>query len=118
MLTMICILANPAYAEANDQSFQLLNGILSTVKLSNEFPPSINQSITFYVRTKAEPSINPPTGSFTQIKLTVRTTGGDCRNILQKSFQSLFEQAGLGSGPFLWGKDYFPSSSGEQDVEK
>ena len=43
------------------------------------------------------------------VELSIATPGGDCRHSLQRSFEVFFKEAGIHSGPFRWGKDYFPA---------
>lgn len=40
----------PEQADTNDQSMQLLNGILTTIKQYNAYPPRTKRSLPFFVR--------------------------------------------------------------------
>lgn len=113
------------YADVNNASFQQLNEVISTIKntsIQNEYPPIMNKSITFYMRTDTSETLStteksiavtPKAGinnQFKQVVLTLKTSGGNCKHALYLSFQSFFYQAKLLNGPqkgtFVWGKDY------------
>jgi hypothetical protein len=98
--------ANADYAAQNDQSFQLLNGVLSSVKSTVEFPPAIKQTIPFYVRHQ---------DNYNVVNLSIVTAGGDCRHALKRSFQDFFKASGIHDGPFVWGKEYFPDNDGNDE---
>lgn len=101
------------FADVNDQSWQTLNGILSTCKELNSFPPRMTKSIPFYMRSKTEES------GFRQIHLRIKTAGGDCRKQLTVTLSDFFVESGISEdGRFVWGKDYFPSEISGQKVEE
>jgi hypothetical protein len=50
----------------------------------------------FYLKTKED-------GHFHVVSLEMRTTGGDCRNLVQKSLETFFTDCGLES-KFVWGE--------------
>ena len=90
-------------ANQNDESFQVLNGILSTIK-ANEYPPQIVKRIPFNLRSQNGGN------DFVQIELVLKTAGGDSRKSLTNSFTAFFEKAGLlaHGTKFKWSKEYFP----------
>ncbi len=93
--------SHPEYAEVNDQSMQVLNGILTTIK-TNEYPPRIVKDITFYMKVTSD-------GEYKPFLLSVRTGGGDCKGCLTDAFGSFFIATGLSpDGKFVWNKEYFP----------
>lgn len=97
--------SHPQFAEVNDSSMQLLNGILSTIKKYNEYPAQIVKTIPFHIRD----------GEVIKLAhLRIQTAGGDCRRSLSTSFQNFFLDVGITNketgGSFSWGKDYFPTS--------
>ena len=101
------------FADVNDQSWQTLNGILSTCKEMNSFPPRMTKSIPFYMRSSAEES------GFRQINLRIKTAGGDCRKQLTVTLSDFFVESGISEdGKFVWGKDYFPSEVSGRKVEE
>jgi hypothetical protein len=98
---------HPEAAVVNDSSMQVLNGILSTIKQYNEFPPQIVKRVPFFVRD--------PEGQMKSVELNIRTAGGDSRKTLTASFTTFFAEVGFvppdkarGGSAFLWGKEYFP----------
>lgn len=91
--------SNPDFAQLNDESMQHLNGLLTTIKTNNQYPPQIIREIPFQLRLSD--------GTFKKVVLNIKTAGGDCRRQLKQQFSSFFKEAGLHHN-FSWGKDYFP----------
>ena len=94
--------SHPELAQVNDQSIQLLNGVLSSVKTMGEFPPQIVQTIPLHL-------LDPENGT-RNITLRIETAGGDCKKSLTKSFETFFEDAGVGQ-KFVWDAQYFESQT-------
>lgn len=93
--------SHPEYASVNDDSIQVLNGIISTIKEANQYPPQIVKTIPFHVKNGNDVRC---------ISLDIKTAGGDCRNQLKNAFQRFFAEAGvLEHGSFRWDKEYFPT---------
>ena len=97
----------PEYADVNDGSLQILNGILSTIKSENmegvdaEYPPQMYKTLPFYVKSGKQD------GGIECFELIIRMTGGDSRKVLMKSFTEFFVRSGISKdGKFQWGKDY------------
>ena len=80
-----------------------LNGVLTTLKVYNEYPAAMNKQITFYMTVKGSNDLQ-------RITLSLRTAGGDCKRLLMKTFEEFFTRTAIHSGPFRWGSEYFPSS--------
>ena len=92
--------SHPDLAQVNDQSIQLLNGVLSSVKTMGEFPPQIVQTIPLHL-------LDPENEIGTRnITLRIETAGGDCQKSLTKSFETFFQDAGVGE-KFKWDDQYF-----------
>ena len=92
------------YADLNDQSWQMLNGILSTIKEVNSYPPRMSKVIPFYMKSKEEPT------GLKKVELRLRTGGGDCKKQFTVTLQDFFVESGISAdGKFVWGKEYFPS---------
>jgi hypothetical protein len=89
-------------ANTNDDSMQKLNGILTTVKSFNQYPPAIRIELPFYLKGTTDNELK-------KIELNLITTGGDCRHQLASSFEKFFIKAGIHNGKFIWGDEYFPS---------
>lgn len=101
------------YADINDQSWQTLNGILSTIKAVNSFPPRMNKSIPFFMRSSQEQS------GFRNVELRIKTAGGDCKKQLTVTLRDFFIESGISpDGQFVWGKDYFPTEISGQVIEE
>lgn len=93
---------------------QILNGVLSSIKTFNTFPPQIVKNIPFHFLTEAK--------RIKVVELQIRTAGGECRKSLTNSFTLFFENAGVldqgersrkGHVAFVWDKDYFPEEETE-----
>lgn len=97
---------NVEYADINDQSWQLLNGILSTLKESNTYPPRMIKTIPFYIINKENQT------GFECIELNIKTDGGDCKKKITTTLQDFFIASKISiDGKFHWGKEYFPVES-------
>jgi hypothetical protein len=104
--------AHPDLASINDQSMQILNGILSTVKNPNTFPPQMIKDIPFHVKVS-------PHNQIEEHVLRIRTGGGDCRKHLTDIFQQFFVETKISAdGKFNWGKDYFPKQDHAEVAEE
>ena len=102
----------PKEATVNSNSLQVLNNVLGIIKQCNTYPPKTTQVIPFYVSIKGN---DKPI----KIDLIINTPGGDCRKVLQKSFEKFFTTAGILEkfGKFDWGTDYFPNEV-SNDLER
>ena len=96
-------------AEVNDQSWQTLNGILSTIKEVNSYPPRMSKNIPFYIRSSEKDAEGMIV--LKHVELRIRTAGGECKKQLTVTLQDFFVTSGISSdGKFSWGKEYFPLS--------
>eukprot|EP00981_Chlorochromonas_danica_P001867 scaffold386_cov174-Ochromonas_danica.AAC.41 len=102
--------SHPELSRVNDMSMQLLNGVLSSIKVPNEYPPRTIQDIPFHLK-------HPVSGVYEEHTLSIRTAGGDCQKQLTQSFEVFFASTGLSEGgKFVWNKEYFPlPESGIED---
>ena len=99
-------------AEHNDKQWQVVNGILSTVKEGGAYPPAISSHISLFM--------NAPTGRLETVDVRIHTAGGDCQRALTRSFTDLFVAARLfppGQAPaFAWDPEYFKlAAEGESE---
>jgi len=102
---------HPSYADINDKSWQVLNGILSTVKECNSYPPRTTKSIPFYMKGKGTEhhSTNHKHDEMLCLELTIVTGGGDCKRQFTKTLQHFFVASEISTdGRFIWDKEYFP----------
>ena len=92
--------SKPDLADVNTTSIQVLNGVLSTLKVANDYPPRICQSIPFHVKV----------GELIVLHhLELETAGGDSKRQLTDSFTKFFKSVGiLETKSFVWDKEYFP----------
>ena len=97
---------SPLEADINDSSIKELNGVLSTLKIYNQFPPVMSKTIIFYVKSN-------DSNDLSQVSLTLNTSGGDCKRMLMTTFESFFKKTGVHTGSFRWGNEYFPSQPRE-----
>jgi hypothetical protein len=99
------------FSIVNDQSMQVLNGVLSAVKTYNEYPPQIVKRIPFHMKTIGADSVNC-------FHLNIVTAGGDSKKQITRTFQEFFVKTGISEdGQFQWDKEYFPTSLIENHVE-
>jgi Domain of unknown function (DUF4460) len=104
---------HPEFAVVNDSSMQLLNGILSSIKKCNEYPPALIKSIPFHVRKGEKIEV---------FNLKIKTAGGDSQRALKTSFKDFFLACGITnveSGvDFAWGKNYFPTTETPEEKDE
>jgi len=88
-------------ADHNDKQWQVLNGILSSVRGdAGEYPRAISQTMTLYLLGA---TLEP-------VQLRIQTAGGDCKRSLTKSFTDLFLSAKIlqpGQPEIVFEEDYF-----------
>jgi hypothetical protein len=101
------------HATVNDDSWQVLNGILSTIKERDSYPPQMNKAVPFFLRTKdAETGIK-------RVELKIRTAGGCCKKQLATTMENFFVESGIAAdGKFIWGKEYFPTAIAGEKLEE
>lgn len=93
--------ALPVAAAQNADSLTLLNGLLATVQKSRDsHPPAAVRTLRF--------TLLAADGSTREVQSVLRTTGGDCRRVVERALGDLFEQCGLPRA-FRW-------SDGDWDV--
>jgi hypothetical protein len=92
--------SEPGYADINSESMQLLNGVLSTLKEPNQYPPRISQVIPFYCKSNETIVLH---------ELKLIGSGGDSKRQLTDTFSQFFKEIGiLDTKDFTWDKEYFP----------
>jgi hypothetical protein len=94
--------SHPEASAINTEAMQLLNGVLTTIRKPNQYPPQIKKDITFYVRETGKSNVLPHV-------LRIRTSGGECKKQLTVTFQDFFKQTDIDrDGLFKWNQEYFP----------
>lgn len=105
--------SNAEHAAVNDESWQTLNGILSTIKERDTFPPMMNKTMPFYLRCAKS------SNGVRQVDLRIRTAGGACKNQLTVTMGNFFVESGISpDGKFTWGKEYFPVAAMGEKVDE
>eukprot|EP01031_Cornospumella_fuschlensis_P027223 gene27223-32890_t len=109
--------SHPEAAKVNDLSMQLLNSIVTTIKKPDQFPPRLIQDIPFHIKVQGDTELS-------EVVLSIRTAGGDCRKQLTTTFEQFFLSTKLAdpdqhaahftTGRFVWNKEYFPILSEEE----
>jgi len=85
----------PTQKHVNQESFSRFQAFLDDVRDKNTAPPRAGlHAYRFYLKTKDD-------GLFQEVALELRTTGGDCRNVVQRSLEGFFKQCGLPE-KFIW----------------
>jgi len=74
-----------------------LAGVLDSVTKSKEMPNAGFQRLKFYIRDDAAPE------GVTMVPFTLKTTGGDCRNLVARQLSQLFKDVGI-APDFRWEK--------------
>jgi hypothetical protein len=104
--------AHPELAKVNDNSMQVLNGVLSTIKMFGEYPPQIIKNIPFHMLDG--------NGSTRLVSLRIMTAGGECKRQLTECFGAFFHETGVlpsDQDTFRWDKDYFPTVGVTEDED-
>ncbi len=103
----------PDLAKVNDESMQLINGVLSTIKNFGEYPPQIIKTIPFHMLDGQ--------GGTRLVSLHIQTAGGECKRQLTECFALFFRETGVlttDNDSFRWDKEYFPTTGNTQDLKQ
>lgn len=85
----------PTQKHVNQESFSRFQAFLDDVRDKDTAPPRAGlHAYRFYLKTKDD-------GFFQEVALELRTTGGDCRNVVQRSLERFFKLCGLPE-KFIW----------------
>lgn len=94
--------SHPDKAEINDNSMQILNSILDSIKRENDYPPQQIMDIPFYIKVSSQSELELHI-------LEIRTPGGECKKQLTNTFVNFFQKTGILTEPsFVWDREYFP----------
>lgn len=105
-----------AASSHNDNAWKTLNGILTTVKQAEAYPPAISQSLSLYLR----PSSGSEVEELDRAELRIHTAGGDCQRSLTASFHQLFRNAELSTSEhpdWIWDDEYFSLTKSSKQGE-
>jgi len=93
--------AFPVQQEVNEESLSALTGFLSNVSNPEEdFMPAQKIAMKFYVQDDEQ---------LKQVNFQLRTTGGDCKNLVKKQLTALFESVGVPQPEFTWDDKFWKS---------
>jgi hypothetical protein len=99
----------PTIAKANEQSFALLQSFLQHISGSatdNMPPPAKSEMLVFYTWSTA-PKKESEAPKLRKISVNLRTSGGDCPNMVAKTLTDLFAQASVEPSVFTWDEGYW-----------
>lgn len=101
---------HPEAQAANQESLAVLQGFLSSVKkLQGEYPPAGVHRLKFHIRGQ--------NNELRQVGTVLKTTGGDCRKLVEVSLSNLFATCGL-SPIFRWDPGYWEMSEVDDGLLK
>ena len=102
---------HPEHARANGDALAQLQGTLDGVRKRRERLPGAGvRRLRFYVRDDARAE------GVRDVGFTLRTTGGDCRNVVRRDLGKLFEQVGI-ERDFAWGEGDWSATRAEDEDE-
>jgi hypothetical protein len=104
----------PNESTVNDNSMQLLNGVLSAIKSTTEMPPAMRKSIPFYLKSSNSTELK-------SVLLNINTSGGYSKNQITTTFENFFIEAGIttkDNGKFKWNDDYFPPITSQTNTSE
>lgn len=103
--------AYPKEQQVNEQSLSELTGFLSNVSNPEErFAPAQKISMEFYIYGSDDGGGggNP----LNKIDFKLRTTGGDCKRLVQRQLTELFQTAGVPKPDFTWDEKFWKTQEG------
>ncbi|KAK3260137.1 hypothetical protein CYMTET_30892 [Cymbomonas tetramitiformis] len=101
---------HPEAQAVNQESLSVLQGFLSSVKkLQGEYPPAGVHRLKFHIRGRND--------ELRQVGTVLKTTGGDCRKLVEVSLSGLFTHCGL-SPIFRWDPGYWEMSEVDDGLLK
>jgi len=104
---------HPELSSANAEALAHLQGTLDGVQRGRELPGAKVRRLRFYVRDDAAGE-----AGVRAVPFTLRTTGGDCRNVLRRDLGSLFASVGI-EREFSWGEgDWSTTRTEEEEAEE
>ena len=99
--------AYPKEQQVNEQSLSELTGFLSNVSNPEErFAPAQKISMEFYIHGSDDGS------PLNKIDFKLRTTGGDCKRLVQRQLTELFQTAGVPKPDFTWDEKFWKTQEG------
>jgi len=102
---------HPELAKANAEALAYVQGTLDGVQKSKTLPGAKVMRLRFYVRDGARAN------GVREVPFTLRTTGGDCRNVVARDLGSLFASVGIARS-FSWAEMDWSTTRSEEEVEE
>lgn len=100
---------HPELSRVNACALADLQGTLDGVRKRRELPGAKVRRLMFYVREgDAEPRA---------VRFTLRTTGGDCRNVVRRDLGALFASVGI-EREFEWGESDWSTTQTKEEEEE
>jgi|TARA_B110000003_G_scaffold251606_1_gene265491 hypothetical protein len=101
---------HPEHARANGDALAHLQGTLDDARGRGALPGARVRRLRFYVRDDARAE------GVRDVGFTLRTTGGDCRNVMRRDLGALFAQVGI-EREFEWGEGDWGATRTETEAE-
>eukprot|EP00301_Raphidiophrys_heterophryoidea_P017930 c2928_g1_i1.p1 GENE.c2928_g1_i1~~c2928_g1_i1.p1 ORF type:complete len:197 (-),score=34.30 c2928_g1_i1:464-1054(-) len=96
----------PELQAVNQQSLQVLNEFLQHIKTkvddSHPYPAAQARNLEFFLKSENK--------GLQKLRVELRTTGGNCHNLVNASLSSMFSRSGL-DGKFEWDDGYWEESN-------
>jgi len=103
---------HPALSRANEEALAHLQGTLDGVRRSTTPPSASVKRLVFHVRD------DDGKGDGTRaVRFTLRTTGGDCRNVMKRDLGALFAAVGV-ERDFEWDEEDWRWTRTEEEEEE
>ena len=103
---------HPALSRANEEALAHLQGTLDGVRRSTTPPSARVKRLVFHVRDD-----DAGEGGTRAVRFTLRTTGGDCRNVMKRDLGGLFAALGI-EREFEWDEEDWRWTRTEEEVEE
>ncbi len=102
---------HPTLARANEDALARLQGTLDGVRRSTRSPSARVERLVFHVRDDERE------GGTREVRFTLRTTGGDCRNVMKRDLGKLFAAVGI-ERDFEWDEEDWRTIRTDEEVEE
>lgn len=102
---------HPALSRANEEALAHLQGTLDGVRRSTTPPSASVKRLVFHVRDDGKRD------GTRAVRFTLRTTGGDCRNVMKRDLGALFAAVGV-ERDFEWDEEDWRWTRTEEEEEE
>ena len=101
---------HPELSRANAEALAHVQGTLDFVQKRARLPGAAVKRLRFYVRDGDGDGVR-------EVRFVLRTTGGDCRNVVAKDLGALFAAVGI-ERRFTWGQRDWRAAASEEEIEE